>query len=120
MSKLNDLFEVFKPVISWRLINELKPNPRNARTHSPKQIQQIAVSINEFGFTVPVLIDAESIIIAGHARVEAAKAVQNSILSGFRRAGVGLSVPEFDQVLATFHIPALGQTVLRISALHTV
>ena len=51
----------------------LRPWPRNARTHSNKQLQQIADSIREFGFTNPVLVDDASIILAGHARVEAAK-----------------------------------------------
>jgi len=52
---------------------DLKPYPRNARTHSKKQIRQIADSIKTFGWTNPVLIDAEGGIIAGHGRVEAAK-----------------------------------------------
>jgi DNA modification methylase len=51
----------------------LKPNPRNARTHSKKQIRQIADSIGTYGFTVPVLIDENAILIAGHGRLEAAK-----------------------------------------------
>jgi DNA modification methylase len=51
----------------------LKPARRNARTHSRKQIRQIAASIERFGFTNPVLIDERSIILAGHGRVEAAK-----------------------------------------------
>lgn len=50
----------------------LKPNARNARTHSAKQIAQIAASIAEFGFTVPVLIDAGNKVIAGHGRLTAA------------------------------------------------
>ena len=50
----------------------LKPNARNARTHSAKQIAQIAASIAEFGFTVPVLIDADNKVIAGHGRLKAA------------------------------------------------
>ncbi len=54
-------------------INELKPYKNNARTHSDKQIRQIARSIKEFGFTNPVLIDADRNILAGHGRVEAAK-----------------------------------------------
>jgi ParB-like chromosome segregation protein Spo0J len=54
-------------------IGSLKPYPRNARTHSKKQIQQIASSIRRFGFTNPVLIDDDLSIIAGHGRVEAAK-----------------------------------------------
>lgn len=54
-------------------IQSLKPAPRNARTHSKKQINQIAASITEFGFTNPVLIDEGRSILAGHGRVEAAK-----------------------------------------------
>lgn len=54
-------------------ICKLKPYPKNARTHSPKQIRQLARSIKEFGFTNPVLIDKEGHILAGHGRVEAAK-----------------------------------------------
>lgn len=46
---------------------------KNARTHSPDQVDQIAASISEFGFTNPVLIDERKIIIAGHGRVEASK-----------------------------------------------
>jgi DNA modification methylase len=51
----------------------LKPNPRNARTHSKKQIRQIADSIGVCGFIVPVLIDETSMLLAGHGRLEAAK-----------------------------------------------
>ena len=53
----------------------LVPFPRNARTHSRKQIQQIAQSITTFGFTVPVLIDGAGMILAGHARIEAARSL---------------------------------------------
>ncbi len=51
----------------------LQPYSRNARTHSRKQIGQIAASIHRFGFTNPVLIDDDNMILAGHARVEAAR-----------------------------------------------
>jgi DNA modification methylase len=51
----------------------LTPWKRNARTHSKKQVRQIADSINAFGFTNPVLIDRENQILAGHGRVEVAK-----------------------------------------------
>lgn len=51
----------------------LKPYTRNARTHSAKQIAQIAASIKAFGFNNPVLVDRQGTIIAGHGRVEAAK-----------------------------------------------
>lgn len=50
----------------------LRPNPRNARTHSKKQITQIAASIRKFGFVVPIVIDDEGDIVAGHGRWEAA------------------------------------------------
>jgi hypothetical protein len=51
---------------------DLIPYARNSRTHSDAQVAQIAGSIREFGFTNPVLIDAENGIIAGHGRVMAA------------------------------------------------
>ena len=59
--------------IAYRAIADLKPYPRNARTHKRKQIKQIAAAIEAFGFTNPVLIDETSQIIAGHGRVAAAK-----------------------------------------------
>ncbi len=54
-------------------IKTLKPWEKNVRTHSKKQIRQIADSIKTFGFNNPVLIDGKKGIIAGHGRVEAAK-----------------------------------------------
>lgn len=54
-------------------IARLQPYPRNARTHSRRQIAQIAASIDEFGFNNPVLIDEANVIMAGHGRVEAAR-----------------------------------------------
>ena len=54
-------------------INRLIPYEKNARTHSAKQIERIANSIEEFGFINPVLIDENYMIIAGHGRVEAGK-----------------------------------------------
>ena len=59
--------------IQLRPIASLTPHRRNARTHSRKQIEQLARSIKGFGFTNPVLIDAAGGILAGHGRVEAAK-----------------------------------------------
>lgn len=59
--------------IEMRRISSLKPYAGNARTHSKKQIRQIASSIQRFGFTNPVLISDDDEIIAGHGRVLAAK-----------------------------------------------
>lgn len=54
-------------------LDRLIPYARNSRTHSDAQVAQVAASIREFGFTNPVLIDAEDGIIAGHGRVLAAR-----------------------------------------------
>jgi ParB-like chromosome segregation protein Spo0J len=53
-------------------INRLKLDPRNPRLHSPRQIAQIAGSIRAFGFNVPILIDRDENVLAGHGRVAAA------------------------------------------------
>tara|TARA_R110000822_G_scaffold203133_1_gene340051 strand:- start:1121 stop:2383 length:1263 start_codon:yes stop_codon:yes gene_type:complete len=53
--------------------NDLFPYANNARTHSAAQLAQVAASIKEFGFTNPILIDENNVIIAGHGRLEAAK-----------------------------------------------
>ena len=52
---------------------DLVPCARNARTHSRKQIRQIADSIKAFGFTNPIIVDKENMILAGHGRLAAAK-----------------------------------------------
>jgi len=59
--------------IEYLSIDRLEPYSRNPRTHSKKQIKQIADSIVEFGFTNPVLIDKANVILAGHGRIAAAR-----------------------------------------------
>ena len=59
--------------IGYVPVESLIPYARNARTHTSKQISQIAASIHEFGFNNPVLVDKDRGIIAGHGRVLAAK-----------------------------------------------
>ena len=54
--------------IVYRLTEELKPDPANPRRHTKKQIRQIAQSIKTFGFNVPILVDRNGNIIAGHGR----------------------------------------------------
>lgn len=61
--------------VEYHAPDALKPYARNARTHSNKQLRQIARSIETFGFTNPVLIDNDNMILAGHGRVEAAKLI---------------------------------------------
>lgn len=61
-----ELLVVYQPV------GDLKRNPRNARTHSKRQLRQIARSIKQFGFLNPILVDKYNNVIAGHARLEGA------------------------------------------------
>ena len=61
--------------VTYRATGSLKPDPRNARTHSKRQLQQIVASIRQFGFTNPILIDPEGVLIAGHGRLLAAKSI---------------------------------------------
>lgn len=56
-----------------RPLASLIPYARNARTHSDEQVAQIAASIREWGWTVPVLVDEDGVLIAGHGRVLAAE-----------------------------------------------
>lgn len=59
--------------IEYKKIDELIPYVNNSRTHSADQVQQIAASIKEFGWTNPLLLDGENGIIAGHGRLQAAR-----------------------------------------------
>jgi DNA modification methylase len=61
------------PRVEWAPVETLRPNPKNARTHSKKQIRQIAWSIRQFGFLNPAIVDDENMILAGHGRFEAAR-----------------------------------------------
>lgn len=59
--------------IEYRDSSGLIPYVNNSRTHSDEQVSQVAASIQEFGFTNPILIDEKGGIIAGHGRLMAAK-----------------------------------------------
>lgn len=62
--------------IDYRPVDALIPYARNARTHSPAQVAQIASSMREFGWTNPILVDGENGVIAGHGRLLAAQKLQ--------------------------------------------
>ena len=71
---------VKKPSVAWPAakvevwpIERLTANPRNARIHGPEQIERIRASLREFGWTMPVLVRENGMLIAGHGRLEAAK-----------------------------------------------
>jgi len=59
--------------VVYRPIGDLKPDPKNPRKHSPKQVRQIANSIREFGFVGIILVDGDGNVIAGHGRLLAAR-----------------------------------------------
>src|SRR5258707_964116 len=59
--------------IVYREIHQLQPDAKNPRVHSKKQIQQVARSIEAFGFNVPFLVDRKLKLIAGHGRLAACK-----------------------------------------------
>ena len=75
MSKMRDRGDRCKQRLEvvYRTIDEIKPDPANARRHSRKQIRKLADSIETFGFNVPVLVDAELNAVAGHARLAACR-----------------------------------------------
>jgi DNA modification methylase len=62
-----------KNQIVYRPISELKPDSENPRRHPKEQVRKVAASISKFGFASPILIDANSRVIAGHCRLEAAR-----------------------------------------------
>ena len=59
--------------IKYRPIKELKPYKKNAKKHNKEQVEQIANSIKEFGFTQPVIIDKHDCVVAGHGRILGAR-----------------------------------------------
>jgi DNA modification methylase len=73
-------------IIEQLSVDTLIPYARNSRTHDDAQVAQIAASIKEFGFTNPVLIDADGGIIAGHGRVLAARKLSLSDVPCIRLA----------------------------------
>ena len=59
--------------IKYKNISTLHPYKKNAKKHDKKQVEQIANSIKEFGFTQPVIIDKNNCVVAGHGRILGAK-----------------------------------------------
>lgn len=85
------------PGVPRRLVAALRPADVNPRLHSPAQLAALQAAIREYGFLVPVVVDADGKLLAGHARLEAA-------------AGIGLSeVPVID---ATHLSAAMRQAYL--------
>jgi hypothetical protein len=62
-----------RSVVEYVPLASILPNPINPRTHSRQQIEALAHSIEAFGFNAPILVDGENRVVAGHARLEAAR-----------------------------------------------
>jgi ParB-like chromosome segregation protein Spo0J len=75
MNQASSLPAPSRLAVTYRAVSDLIPDPRNARTHPKRQIEQIKASITEFGFTNPILADPDGHIIAGHGRLQAARAM---------------------------------------------
>src|SRR5438093_3887848 len=105
-------------------VASLRPHPGNPRLHSKKQIRKIAESIRAFGFRMPVVIDASSRLISGHARVEACKllgidrvpALRVSDLSEDQLRGLMIADNRLSE-LSTWDDQLLGQNLKILSEL---
>src|ERR1700729_4270095 len=75
MNKASSLAVPSRLAVTYRAVGDLIPDPRNARTHPKRQIDQLKASIEAFGFTNPILADPDGNIIAGHGRLQAARAL---------------------------------------------
>lgn len=67
------LVQPFAPMVEQRQIADLIVNARNARTHSTRQVEQIAASIRTFGFLIPIVVNDKGVVLAGHGRLRAAQ-----------------------------------------------
>jgi hypothetical protein len=74
--------------IQYRAVEDLALDPRNPRQHSQRQVNQIADSIREFGFVVPVVVDDTGQVVVGHGRVLAQKARDASHTGGRDQASI--------------------------------
>jgi DNA modification methylase len=67
------LVQPFAPMVEPRPTADLIVNARNARTHSARQVEQIAASILKFGFIIPIVVNDKGVVLAGHGRLRAAQ-----------------------------------------------
>jgi ParB-like nuclease domain len=72
---MSTLASIGRLILTYLALNLLVPGPCNPRKHSPRQIRQIARSVKTFGFAVPILVDRNNTIVAGHGRYFAAQSL---------------------------------------------
>jgi hypothetical protein len=97
-------------------IERLRPYARNPRTHSETQVDQIAASMVEFGWTNPVLVDAQGGVLAGHGRLLAARKLGLAEVPVIR-FGVWRPPPPATRLGRALHYdsPAASRVVARLS-----
>ena len=91
--------------IEYRAPEALKPRPGNPRTHSRKQIRQIAASIKRFGFVNPVLVDDDGFLIAGNLNRRYIAEITDGLVPALQKRGLvrtGFSNAQFRENLLEF------------------
>jgi hypothetical protein len=105
-----------------RHVKDLQPRKGNPRTHSRRQIRQIADSIREFRFNNPILLDADDGIIAGHGRFEAAKLLGMTEVPTIRLAD--MTEAQIDRAPEDYYAPLAdlraGDTKIYLGVVHNV
>lgn len=110
--------------IIYKSIKDLKPYKKNAKKHPKEQVEQIANSIKEFGFTQPVLIDKNNCVVAGHGRILGAKKaglkevptlclddLTEEQIKAYRLADNKLNESEWDKVLLDEEVSMLSDDI---------
>lgn len=116
-----------KPTIIYKQIRDLKPYKKNAKRHTKKQVEQIANSIEEFGFTQPVLIDKDNNVVAGHGRILGARKaglkqvpticlndLTEEQIKAYRLVDNKLNESEWDEVLLTQELDELDKEMMEL------
>jgi len=110
----------WKPEIQWKPITQIIPYARNTKKHPAEQIQKIAASLHANGFTQPIAVDKEGVIVAGHGRFEAAKQLgmkdvpvvvmdhlDEHQIAAYRIADNRVAQSEWDTEMLTFELGSL-------------
>lgn len=108
-------------------IDSIRPYDKNAKKHPKKQVEQVAASIKEFGFNQPIVVDKEGVIIVGHGRYEAAKALKLATVpvlevdltpeqaNAYRLADNKLNESEWDMTLVIEELKGLSEPMLELT-----
>jgi len=107
--------------IETRNLNELKPDPRNARAHSERNLEAIRESLNRFGQCLPIVVDENGIVIGGNGTLEAAKRlnwkqIETVLYSGNESEARALALAlNRSAELAEWNLPQLEETIVDLA-----